>query len=83
MEIDVTTAFGDSQLDPRVTAGIVALWDERSTREVVEQAASFQLNDSAPLVTSFRPLLTTSPFFHPLLATTKAKLHHDEKETDT
>lgn len=53
MEIDVTTAFGDSQLDPRVTAAIVALWDERSTREVVEQAASFQLNDSAPFVFLF------------------------------
>lgn len=50
MEIDVATAFSETQLDPRITAGIVALWSEQSTREVVEQAASFQLNDSAPLV---------------------------------
>lgn len=53
MEIDVATAFGETQLDPRITAGIAALWSERSTREVVEQAASFQLNDSAAYVLLF------------------------------
>lgn len=47
LEVEQAVTPGTGDFQPTVASAIRTLWKDSSTKEVVEQSAKFQLNDSA------------------------------------